>query len=127
MFNVRQSEGESLKGYLNRFCAIFVRLQTQDEEMVVAAFIQGMTARPFSNSLIRNPTETLSEVCERANTHIEVEEVVLIKNGSSRSKLLIKNDLEALMSPNPWCLMEGWSCCVCGWVLGRMMCNPLFV
>jgi len=27
--------------------------------------------------------------------------------------MLIKDDLEALMSPNPWCLMEGWSCCVC--------------
>jgi len=39
LFNVKQREGESLKEYLNRFCAVLVRLQTQDEEMVVAAFV----------------------------------------------------------------------------------------
>ena len=31
MFNVRQSEMESLKGYLNRFCAVLVRLRTQEK------------------------------------------------------------------------------------------------
>jgi len=49
LFNVRQSEGESLKAYLNRFCAVSVRLQTQDEEMVVVAFEQGMLASPSKN------------------------------------------------------------------------------
>jgi len=48
-------------------------------------------------------------------------------SSSNRGRLLIKDDHEALMSPNPWCLMEGWSFCVCGWVLGRILCNPLFV
>jgi len=48
-------------------------------------------------------------------------------SSSNRGRLLIKDDLEALMSPNPWCLMESWSCCVYGWVLGRILCNPLFV
>jgi len=46
-------------------------------------------------------------------------------SSSNRGRLLNKDDLEALMTPNPWCLMESWSYCVGGWVLGRMMCNPL--
>ena len=54
MFNGRQSEGESVKGYLNRFCAVSVRLRTQDEEMVVVPFVQGMTTSPFNDSLITN-------------------------------------------------------------------------
>jgi len=45
-----------------------------------------MTTSPLSNSLIMNPAEMLSEVRERATTHIEAEEVVLKKNGSSRMK-----------------------------------------
>jgi len=76
---------ESLKEYLNRFCALSVKLQTQDEEMVVAAFAQGMTTSSFI-SLIRNPVEMLSKVRERATAHTEAKKAVLRKNGSSRSK-----------------------------------------
>jgi len=86
LFHVKQREGELLKEYFNRLCAVSVRLQTQDEEMVVIAFVQGMTASSFTDSLIRYPTEMLAEVCERATTHIEVEEAMLRKNGNSRLK-----------------------------------------
>jgi len=82
LFDVKQREGELLKEYLNRFCAISMRLQTPNEEMVVVAFIKRMATSPFSDLLIRNRPETLSEVQERATTHIEAEEVVLRKNGS---------------------------------------------
>jgi len=86
LFNVRQSEGELLKAYLNRFCAVSVRLQTHDEEMVVVAFEQGMLASPFSDSLIKNPTEMLSEVRQRATTHIKAKKTMLRKNSSSLLK-----------------------------------------
>jgi len=52
-------------------------LQTQDKEMVVVAFVKGMTTSPFSDSLIKNRAKTLSEVHERATTHIEAEEVMV--------------------------------------------------
>jgi len=39
-FNVKMRESELLKEYLNRLCAVSLRLQTQDKEMVVAAFVQ---------------------------------------------------------------------------------------
>jgi len=72
--------------YLNRLWAVTVRLQTHDEEMMIAAFEQGIVARPFSDSLIRNPTETFSEVRERVVTYIEAKETILRKNGGLRSR-----------------------------------------
>ena len=48
-------------------------------------------------------------------------------NNGLNKRLLIKDDFEALMFPNPWWLMEGWGCCLCGLDLGRFICNPLFV
>jgi len=47
LFNVRQREEESLKDYLNRFWALTIRLQTYDEDVMVTAFEQGITAGPF--------------------------------------------------------------------------------
>lgn len=76
-------EGELLKDYLNRFNALTVRLQTHDEEMMIAAFEQGMAAGPFSDSLIMNLAKTFAEVCEWVVAHIEVEEAVLKKNDNS--------------------------------------------
>jgi len=45
-----------------------------------------MLASPLSDSLIRNSTETLSEVHQWATTHIEAEGAVLRKNSISWSK-----------------------------------------
>jgi len=53
---------------------------------MIAAFKQGMATGPLSDSLIRNPAETFSEVRERAIAHIEAEEAVLRKNGCSHSR-----------------------------------------
>jgi len=81
-----EGRGVTLKEYLNRLCAVLVRLQTQDEEMVVVAFVQEMTASPFNDSLIRNRVETLFEVREWSIAPIKAEEAVLMKKGSSRLK-----------------------------------------
>ena len=42
-----------------------------------------MVVGPFNDSLIRNPTETFSEVHERVVAHIETEDAVLRKNVNS--------------------------------------------
>jgi len=41
---------------------------------------------PSNDSLIRNPVKTFSEVREQVVAHIEAEEVMLRKNGSSHSR-----------------------------------------
>jgi len=74
LFNVKLREGEFFKDYLNRFCAVSVRLQTLNEDMVIVAFVKGVAVSPFSNSLFRNMAESLSEIRERVATHIEAEE-----------------------------------------------------
>ena len=83
LFDVRKREGESLKDYLNHYCAFSVRLSTPNEEKVVSAFVKGMSASPFSGSLIRNWFESMVDVRERAVAHIEVEEAIIVKNDNS--------------------------------------------
>jgi len=62
LYGVRKREGQPLKDYLNRFNALTIRVQTHDEDMMIAIFEQGIAAGLFSNSLIRNPAETFFEV-----------------------------------------------------------------
>jgi len=38
IFNVHQSEGETLKDYLNQFWALIVKLRTHDLNVMVSAF-----------------------------------------------------------------------------------------
>ena len=83
LFSVKLRRGESLKNYLNRLWAFTVKLQTYDEALMVNAFEQGIMAGPFSDSLIRNPTETFVEIRQRDVAHINTEEVVSVKHNTS--------------------------------------------
>jgi len=83
LFGVRQREVERLNDYLNRLSVHTVILLTQDEDMMIVAFKQGIATGPFSYSLIRNPTETFSEVREQVVAQIEVEKFVIRKNDTS--------------------------------------------
>jgi len=47
---------------MNRFGAFVVKLQTQDEALMVHAFGQGIMSGPFSDSLIRNWARTFWEI-----------------------------------------------------------------
>lgn len=76
LFDVRQREGESCKDYLNRFCVVSVCLRNSNEELVVDAFVKGRRASWFSDSLIWNRVESLTEIRERAAVHIEMEEAI---------------------------------------------------
>jgi len=55
LFEFNQREGKLLKEYINRFYAVW--LQTSNEEVMVTAFIKGITTSPLSDSLIRNRAE----------------------------------------------------------------------
>jgi len=60
-----------------------VKLQTQDETLMVHAFGQGIMAGPFSDSLIRNPTRTFGEIRRRAVAHISAKEAVSVKRDNT--------------------------------------------
>ena len=82
LFSVKQRHGESLKNYLNRFWVFIVKLQTHDEALIVNTFEQEVMAWPFSDSLIRNSAETFAEIWRWAVAHINLEEVVSMKQNT---------------------------------------------
>jgi len=53
-----------------------VRLNLEDERMMVHAFRKGIVPGPFSESLIRNHPKTFTEIRRRAVAHIAAEEEV---------------------------------------------------
>jgi len=76
LFDIRQYQGESLKEFLHRFRAQVVRLNLNDETMMVHAFRKGIVPWPFSESLIRNCPKTFVEIRRRAVAHIVTEREV---------------------------------------------------
>jgi len=84
MFDIKQRPDETLKHFLNRFCDISMGLTNPSEEMLVRAFVKGLRANLFSESLIRTPAATLAEVCNRASIHIDTEEAMQRKRAEER-------------------------------------------
>ena len=68
---------------LNRFGAFRVKLQTQDEALMVHAFGQGIMAWMFNVSLIKNQARTFWEIRRRAVAHISAKEAVSMKCDST--------------------------------------------
>jgi len=99
MFDIKQCLEESLKQFLNRFCDISMGLTNPSEEMLVGAFVKGLRANPFSESLIKLLATTLAEVRGRAAIHIKIEEAMQKKRAEEKEKRLnpeYKNKGEAL-------------------------------
>jgi len=62
LFGIKQRQGEALKDFLNRFGAFAVKLQTQDEALMVHTFGQWIMLGSFSDSLIGNQTRKFGEI-----------------------------------------------------------------
>ncbi|XP_027916049.1 uncharacterized protein LOC114175492 [Vigna unguiculata] len=84
MFDIKQRQEETLKQFLNRFCDISMGLTNPSEEMLVGAFVKGLRANSFSESLIRTPAATLAEIRGRATVYIETEEAMQRKRLEER-------------------------------------------
>ena len=65
LFYVKQYQREPLKGFLNRFGALVVKLYAKDKGMMVHAFRRGVLPGPFSDSLIRCRPKTFNEIRRR--------------------------------------------------------------
>jgi len=76
LFDLRQNPDETLKEYLNHFCDACTSISSPNEEILVDAFVKGLRANTFSESLVRIPALSLSEIRSRATTHIEAEDVM---------------------------------------------------
>ena len=73
-----------MKQFLNRFCDVSMGLTNPSEEMLVGAFVRGLRANSFSESLIRTPVITLAEIRSRAAIYIEIKEAMQRKRLEER-------------------------------------------
>jgi len=81
VFDIKQYQGESMKDYLNRFGVQVMRLKPTDEAMKVHNFVKGTLPGPFSESLLRFYSKTLTEIIRRALAHIAADDQVIEKRG----------------------------------------------
>ncbi|XP_057425616.1 uncharacterized protein LOC130718980 [Lotus japonicus] len=74
LYNVRQSEGETLKRYVRRFSAAYVKIEESEPHACARAFKNGLQPGKLNSKLSRKPAWSLAEVRARANTYILDEE-----------------------------------------------------
>ncbi|XP_057444471.1 uncharacterized protein LOC130736690 [Lotus japonicus] len=74
LYNVRQSEGETLKQYVKRFSAASVKIEESEPNACARAFKNGLQPGKLNSKLSRKPAKSMAEVRARANTYILDEE-----------------------------------------------------
>ncbi|XP_057432403.1 uncharacterized protein LOC130725168 [Lotus japonicus] len=72
LYNVRQSESETLKQYVKRFCAASVKIEGSEPN--ACAFKNGLQPGKLNSKLSRKPARSMAEIRARANTYILDEE-----------------------------------------------------
>ncbi|XP_057447142.1 uncharacterized protein LOC130738971 [Lotus japonicus] len=74
LYNVRQSEGETLKQYVKRFSAASVKIEESEPHACARAFKSGLQPGKLNSKLSRKPARSMAEIRARANTYILDEE-----------------------------------------------------
>ncbi|XP_057426260.1 uncharacterized protein LOC130719666 [Lotus japonicus] len=74
LYNVRQSEGETLKQYVKRFSAASVKIEESELHACARAFKNGLQPWKLNRKLSRKTARSMEEIRARANTYILDEE-----------------------------------------------------
>ncbi|XP_057444346.1 uncharacterized protein LOC130736544 [Lotus japonicus] len=74
LYNVRQSEGETLKQYVRQFSAASVKIEESEPHACARAFKNGLQPGKLNSKLSHKPARSMVEVRARANTYILDEE-----------------------------------------------------
>ena len=80
-----QSPQESLRSYVQRFNAESLKVDVPDEKFAITAFIAGVGVqlKDLMFSISKNPQASMAEVLTKAEKHINGEEALISKRGSS--------------------------------------------
>ncbi|XP_057444364.1 uncharacterized protein LOC130736565 [Lotus japonicus] len=70
LYNVRQSEGETLKQYVKRFSAASVKIEESEPHTCARAFKNGLQPWKLNRKLSRKPARSMAKIRTRANTYI---------------------------------------------------------
>ncbi|GAU40790.1 hypothetical protein TSUD_348870 [Trifolium subterraneum] len=71
LFTIRQNYAETLREYLARFSEATITVSNPNQEMVVAAFHNGLKAGHFNESLAQKPATSMQEGIKRASCYIK--------------------------------------------------------
>ncbi|XP_072066799.1 uncharacterized protein [Arachis hypogaea] len=71
---VKQEVGEPLRDYMERFNKVFLEIQDLPTEAVIMGLVNGLREGPFSQSISKRHPTSLSDVQERAEKYINMEE-----------------------------------------------------
>ncbi|XP_057450088.1 uncharacterized protein LOC130741257 [Lotus japonicus] len=70
LYNVRQSDGETLKQYVKRFNAVSIKIEESEPHACARAFKNGLQPGKLNSKLSRKPTRSMAEINARENTYI---------------------------------------------------------
>ncbi|XP_073033853.1 uncharacterized protein [Primulina eburnea] len=79
LFTMRQQEHEGLRAYMRRFSAVVIEVPSATSDLLIGAFIQGLTTKDFLKSLIKKPASTYDELLARAEKYVNLEEVQIAR------------------------------------------------
>ena len=101
LLTIKQSPQESLRSYVQRFNAEFLKVDVPDEKFAITAFISrlGVQSKDLMFSISKNPQASMAEVLAKAK-YINGEEAVISKKGnSSTHKEKSRTDKQRERSP----------------------------
>ncbi|KAK2427055.1 hypothetical protein QL285_025661 [Trifolium repens] len=82
LFIIRQNHAETLREYLARFCEATIKVSNPNQDMYVAAFLNGLKVGHFNESLAQKPATTMQKIIKRAECYIKGEK----SNAEKRSR-----------------------------------------
>ncbi|XP_057725405.1 uncharacterized protein LOC130941056 [Arachis stenosperma] len=84
LLGVKQEVGESLRAYMERFNKACLEIQDLPTEAVIMGLVNGLREGPFSQSISKRHPVSLSDVQERAEKYINMEENAKLRDLSWR-------------------------------------------
>ncbi|XP_057758939.1 uncharacterized protein LOC130979496 [Arachis stenosperma] len=79
LLGVKQEVGEPLRDYMERFNKACLEIQDLPTEAVIMGLVNGLREGPFSQSISKRHPTTLSDVQERAEKYINMEEIARLR------------------------------------------------
>ena len=79
LMSIKQREEETLRAYISRFNKEALSIDEADDNILVAAFTNGLKEGKFLFSLYKNDPKTMSEVLYRATKYMNAEDALLAR------------------------------------------------
>ena len=84
--NIKQREDETLRSYIARFNKEALLIDEVDDEILVAAFTNGLRKGKFLFSLYKNDLKTMPDVLYRATKYMNMEDALLARKEKPKKR-----------------------------------------